>query len=94
MLERALAGADEGDLVGVHHVVGPVLQDEADPRDLVSAQGPLLAGLPEALRTERRALVNTRLTVQSCQGSPNVWPVIGSYGRGPNEVWLPFGIMT
>lgn len=52
LFESALSCSDEGDFVGIDHVVGAVLQDESHPRDLVTAQGSLLAGVPVALRRE------------------------------------------
>lgn len=49
--EGSLSCPDEGDLVGVHHVMGTILQHEAHPGDAVSRHQPLLTGIPEPLGT-------------------------------------------
>lgn len=51
LFQGSLSCPDEGDLVGVHHVVGPVLQHEAHAGDAVPRHQTLLAGVPEPLGT-------------------------------------------
>lgn len=47
--QGSLSGPDEGDLVGVHHVMGTIFQHEAHPGDPVSRHQPLLTGISESL---------------------------------------------
>lgn len=50
LFKSALSCADEGDLVGVHHVMSSVFQEESEAWDFVPGQGSLLTGVPEALK--------------------------------------------
>lgn len=80
LFESALACPDEGDLVGIDHVVGAVLQDESDPRDLVTAQRPLLAGVPEALRGDKRRVEPRRVTSHTQHGGAVVRQTFSTAG--------------
>lgn len=59
-------------------MVGAVLQDESHPRDLVTAQWSLLAGVSEALRRERK---------RRTQVEPRTGQVVALSGAGQTNLF-------